>query len=79
MNQVWTCQSSFLPVPLLKSKDSQNSEAVWAHGVSVLLVEHKFKVAMSLSERIYLMGRSTWDFPKPLRSYRSKPPSGKNI
>jgi branched-chain amino acid transport system ATP-binding protein len=42
-------------------------------GVSILLVEHNYKVAVSLAERIYLMGKAQIGFEGSVEELESKP------
>jgi len=42
-------------------------------GVSILLVEHNLKVAMSLADRVYLMGKAHLGFSGTVEELENRP------
>jgi branched-chain amino acid transport system ATP-binding protein len=59
--------------PLLKKEVRDMLESISKTGVSILLVEHNVKVAMSLADRIYLMGKGYIGFAGTPEELRLKP------
>lgn len=48
--------------PLLKKDVRDMLESISTTGVSILLVEHNFKIALSLAKRVYVMKKACWAF-----------------
>lgn len=59
--------------PLLKKEVRDMLESISKTGVSILLVEHNVKVAMSLADRLYLMGKAHIGFAGTPEELRLKP------
>jgi branched-chain amino acid transport system ATP-binding protein len=48
--------------PLLKKEVRDMLESISKTGVSILLVEHNFKIALSLAKRVYVMKKACCAF-----------------
>ena len=48
-------------------------EEISKAGISILLVEHNLKVAMSLADRVYLMGKAHLGFSGTIEELNAKP------
>lgn len=59
--------------PLLVKEVRDILEEINKAGVSILLVEHNIKVAMSLADRVYLMGKAHIGFAGTTEELRVKP------
>jgi branched-chain amino acid transport system ATP-binding protein len=59
--------------PLLVKEVRDILEEINKAGVSILLVEHNIKVAMSLAKRIYLMGKAHIGFAGTMEELRAHP------
>lgn len=59
--------------PLLVKEVRDILEEINKAGVSILLVEHNIKVAMSLADRIYLMGKAHIGFVGTTEELKAKP------
>jgi branched-chain amino acid transport system ATP-binding protein len=59
--------------PLLVKEVRDVLEVINKAGVSILLVEHNLKVAMSLSDRIYLMGKAHIGFKGTVEELNAQP------
>jgi ABC-type Fe3+/spermidine/putrescine transport system ATPase subunit len=49
--------------PLLKKEVRDMLESISKTGVSILLVEHNFKIALSLAKHVYVMKKACWALP----------------
>ena len=59
--------------PLLVKEVRDILEEINKAGVSILLVEHNIKVAMSLADRVYLMGKAQIGFAGTTEELKAKP------
>jgi branched-chain amino acid transport system ATP-binding protein len=59
--------------PLLVNEVRDILEDINKAGVSILLVEHNIKVAMSLANRVYLMGKAHIGFAGTTEELRNNP------
>jgi branched-chain amino acid transport system ATP-binding protein len=59
--------------PLLVNEVRDILEEINKAGVSILLVEHNIKVAMSLADRVYLMGKAHIGFMGTTEELKAKP------
>ena len=59
--------------PLLVKEVRDILEGIHKAGVSILLVEHNIKVAMSLANRIYLMGKAHIGFSGTVAELQAHP------
>jgi branched-chain amino acid transport system ATP-binding protein len=59
--------------PLLVKEVRDILEEINKAGVSILLVEHNIKVAMSLADRVYLMGKAHIGFAGTTEELKAKP------
>lgn len=59
--------------PLLVREVRDILEEINKTGVSILLVEHNLKVAMSLSKRVYLMGKAHLAFSGTVEELDAQP------
>jgi len=61
------------PAPLLVKEVHDVLEQINKVGVSILLVEHNLKVAMSLADRLYLMGKAHLAFTGTVADLEANP------
>jgi branched-chain amino acid transport system ATP-binding protein len=59
--------------PLMVKEVRDVLEAINKAGVSILLVEHNLKVAMSLADRLYLMGKAHIGFSGTIEELKANP------
>ena len=59
--------------PLLVKEVRDILEGINKAGVSILLVEHNIKVAMSLADRVYLMGKAHIGFAGTVEELKAQP------